>query len=307
MTHILLEERARKIRRITLWGVFVNILLMAGKVLSGLLIGSSALVADGFHSLSDLATDFVVLLSARVSNRPPDAAHPYGHKRFDTLATQVVGLVLLAAGFGFIWKASAAIFRGELKFPGPVVLVVAGLSVVAKEVLFSATRKVSRETHSSSLYANAWHHRSDSLSSAAVLAGGTASLLGWGHGDHLATIVVGVMIIAVAGRILYEGLIEITEHSGDEESLRKIQKVLAEEIGVSDWHALRTRKVGGELFIDVHVQVDPEISVRDSHKICAKVEEKIHRALVKPANILIHIEPHEEAAPVGKCRLHKPL
>jgi cation diffusion facilitator family transporter len=290
----LLKEREGKIRSITLWGILVNILLFAVKIFSGILIKSSALIADGFHSLSDLVTDFVVLAGTRVSNRPPDDAHPYGHKRFETLATQVVGLILLAVGFGFIWKASEAVFRGDVNFPGGIMLVVAGISVAAKEILFILTRKISKETHSTALYANAWHHRSDSLSSLAVLIGGVASLLGWGYADRVATVVVGLMIVGVAVKILYEGLIEITEHSADKESIETINHILSEELDVLDWHALRTRKVGGELFIDLHLLVNPGISVRDSHMICERVEKRIDRELKKPVNILIHIEPHDE-------------
>ncbi len=287
-----LNEREKKIRSITLWGVLANIFLIAIKVFSGVLINSSALIADGFHSLSDLATDFVVLAGVRLSNRPPDEAHPYGHKRFETLATQIVGLILLVLGFGFIWKASQAIFQGEENFPGGMMLVVAGVSIVVKEILFFLTRRISKETHSTALYANAWHHRSDSLSSGAVLLGAMASLLGWGYADQVATIVVGLMIIGVAGKILYVGLIEITEHSADKESIERINKILSEEPEVSDWHALRTRKVGGELFVDLHLLVDPEISVRDSHVICERVEERIEIELKKPVNVLIHIEPY---------------
>jgi cation diffusion facilitator family transporter len=290
----LLKEREAKIRSVTLWGVLVNILLMAAKIFSGIIMGSSALVADGFHSLSDLATDFVVLAATRVSNRPPDEAHPYGHKRFETLSAQIVGFFLLVVGVGFIWKAGAAILRGEESFPGGWLLVVAGISVVAKEILFFMTRKISRETQSTVLYANAWHHRSDSLSSLAVLVGGVASLLGWGYADNVATIVVGLMIIGVAGKILYEGLIEITEHSADRESIEKINSILSSEPEVLDWHALRTRRVGGELFVDLHLLVDPEITVRDSHVICERVEEKIEKVLNKPVNVLIHIEPYEQ-------------
>jgi cation diffusion facilitator family transporter len=288
------REREGKIRSVTLWGILVNILLLAIKIFSGILIKSSALIADGFHSLSDLASDFVVLAGIRLSNRPPDETHPYGHKRFETLTTQIVGLILLAVGFGFIWKASAAVFRGEMNFPGGIMLVVAGISVVAKEILFILTRKISKETHSTALYANAWHHRSDSLSSLAVLVGGVASLLGWGYADQVATIVVGLMIIGIAGKILYEGLIEITEHSADKGSIETINHILSEELDVLDWHALRTRKVGGELFIDLHLLVDPGISVKDSHTICERVEKRIDRELTKPVNVLIHCEPHEE-------------
>lgn len=289
-----LVDRERKIRSITVWSIFANLILMTLKIVSGILVRSYALVADGFHSLSDLATDFVVLISARLSSRPPDETHPYGHKKFDTLATQIVGVVLLGVGFIFVWKAGTHVYRGEVSYPGFLVLVVAGISVFVKEVLFFLTRKISRETHSTALYANAWHHRSDSLSSLAVLFGGIASLLGWGHADHVATIVVGFMIMGVAGKILYDGLIELTEHSADQESIQKIEGLLNQESDVFDWHALRTRRVGGELFVDVHVLVGPELSVRQSHEICVKVEEKIHRELTKPVNILIHIEPHEK-------------
>lgn len=290
----LMRERERKIRSITLWGALVNILLMAVKIFSGIIIKSSALIADGIHSLSDLATDFIVLVGTRMSSRPPDDAHPYGHKRFETIATQFVGLILLVVGFGFIWRASTEIFRGTENFPGGLMLVVAGGSVVAKEVLFFLTRKISRETHSTALYANAWHHRSDSLSSLAVLLGSMASLLGWGYADNVATIVVGLMIVGVAGKILYEGLIELTEHSADKRSIEKIHKILSAEHGVLDWHALRTRRVGGELFVDLHLLVDPEISVRESHLICERVEETIERLLKKPVNVLTHCEPYDK-------------
>ena len=295
MAEISQTDREQKIRFITVWGIFVNIFLLAIKIFIGVLVRSSALVADGFHSLSDLATDFVVLASTRLSSRPPDDAHPYGHKRFETLASQIVGLVLLVVGFGFVWRAGTWIFHGEESYPGFMVLVVAGISVVSKEILFFLTRKISRETHSAALYANAWHHRSDSLSSGAVLIGGVASLLGWGHADHMATIVVGLMILGVAGKILYEGLIEITEHSADRDTIQKIKNILLAERDVFDWHALRTRRVGGELFVDVHILVDPDISVRLSHEVCSKVEDEIQRVLTKPVNILIHIEPHEKA------------
>jgi cation diffusion facilitator family transporter len=288
-------DRERKIRSITLWGILVNLFLFSIKIFIGVLVGSSALVADGFHSLSDLATDFVVLAGVRLSSRPPDDAHPYGHKRFETLASQIVGFVLLAVGFGFIWRAGTWIFRGVKSYPGFMVLVVAGVSVIAKEIIFFLTRKISRETYSAALYANAWHHRSDSLSSGAVLVGGVASLLGWGHADHMATLVVGLMIMGVAGKILYEGLIEVTEHSADRETIQKIKNILLGEKDVFDWHALRTRKVGGELFVDVHILVDPDISVKQSHEICSKIEDEIQRKLIKPVNVLIHIEPHEAA------------
>lgn len=285
------SERDRQIRTVTLWGGLLNIVLMAIKVVSGFLVSSSALVADGIHSLSDLATDFIILVSSRVSNRPADKTHPYGHKRFETLAAQVIAMVLFVVSIGLIWSAARSILQEERYFPGPVVLIIALISVFSKEIIFRITRKVSRATQSASLYANAWHHRSDALSSVAVLIGGIASLFGWGMADQAATIVVGFMIMAVSVKILYEGLIELSEHSADEKSIQTIESILSDNKDISEWHALRTRRVGGELFIDLHILVDPDLSVQTSHDMATKIEKQIKDAIAKPVNILIHIEP----------------
>jgi len=286
-----LHRREGKIRAITLWGSALNFVLMAVKLGVGVLIRSSALIADGIHSLSDLATDFVVLLGAKLSSRPADTSHPYGHKRFDTLASQLIAVILMLVSFGLIRSAALAVFRGETNYPGPAILIVALFSVVSKEWIFRRTRKVSREIESPSLYANAWHHRSDALSSVAVVLGGAASLLGWGLADQFAAVVVGLMIMAVAIKIFLEGVYELTEHSACRESVETIEKVLNEEGRLGGWHQLRTRRLGGELFVDVHVLIDPDLTVRQSHAITVDLEERIELALTKPAHVLIHVDP----------------
>lgn len=296
-----INERQKRIRSITLWGVLLNVFLMALKLVWGILIRSSALIADGVHSLSDLATDFVVLIGTRLSSRPADKTHPYGHGKLDTIASILIALVLLVISFGLIWSAGIAIYQHKQNYPGYMILVVASVSVISKEILFFITRRIARITQSTVLYANAWHHRSDSLSSFAVLIGGVASLLGWGHADQVATIIVGFMIIGVAGKIFFDSLIELSEHSADSESIQKIENVLSKEVGISSWHALRTRKLGAELFIDVHVLVDPALSVQKSHDISMKIEGKIKMELSKPSNILVHIEPD-----IDKMRKPKP-
>jgi cation diffusion facilitator family transporter len=290
-----MDERKKKIRSITLRGIFLNIFLMVIKLISGILINSSALIADGVHSLSDLATDFVVLVSTRLSSRPADRTHPYGHGKLETIASLIIGLTLIVISSGIIWTAGVSIYRHEHNFPGFMVLVIATLSVISKEILFFLTRKVARITHSAVLYANAWHQRSDSLSSVAVLIGGVAGLLGWGHADQVAAIVVGFMIIGVSGKIFFEGLRELSEHSADSESIEKIEVVLSKEKNISDWHALRTRKLGAELFVDVHVLVEPALSVQTSHDISMKIEEEIEKELSRPVNILVHVEPNVES------------
>jgi cation diffusion facilitator family transporter len=288
-----ISPREKKIRSVTLWGALLNVVLMILKIVSGLLIRSSALIADGVHSLSDLATDFLILLGARLSSRPADETHPYGHRKFDTIASQSIAFILIIVGFGFIFSAGTAIFRKEVNYPGFLVLVVAAISVVSKEVIFHATRKISRITHSTALYANAWHHRSDSFSSVAVLIGGAASLMGWGYADHMATLIVGIMIMGVAGKIFYDNLVELTDHSADKKSIQSIERILSRAEDISGWHALRTRSLGGELFLDCHVIVDPELTVLESHKITERIEERIKSELSKPANILIHIDPEK--------------
>ena len=288
------NERQIKIRKVTLWGILLNLFLMVLKIASGILIKSSALIADGVHSLSDLVTDIVVLVGTRLSSRPADKTHPYGHGKMETIACLMIALALIGISFGVIWSAGVSIYRHEHSFPGFMVLVIAGVSVVSKEIIFRVTRKVSRITRSTVLYANAWHQRSDALSSVAVLLGGVASLFGWGHADQVAAIVVGFMIIGVAGKIFFEALLELSEHSADSESIQKIEIALSREKNISSWHALRTRKLGAELIVDVHVLVDPGLSVLRSHEISTRIEKEIEKELSRPVNVLVHIEPDVE-------------
>lgn len=286
-----LPSRAREARKVTLCGLLVNTGLMIIKLLTGLLIGSSALLADGFHSLSDVATDMIVLIGNRMSSRPPDESHPYGHSKFETLTAQTVALVLFAGGAGIIWTAGLSIYNRNIHRPGIFVLVVAGLSVVLKEMLYYATRKTARRIHSPALYANAWHHRSDSLSSVAVLAGGAAGLLGWGYADQVSAVVVGFIILAVSGKILTKGVVELSEHAADGSSIRTIVRILEDEEDLKGWHALRTRRLGAELFLDFHILVDADMTVKESHGITQKIERKIKSRFSRPVNILIHVDP----------------
>jgi len=291
------NPREKDIRNVTIWGGILNIALMILKIIAGLAVGSSALIADGIHSFSDLGTDFIVLISSRISNRPPDETHPFGHGKFETLATLLISCILGAVGFLFVWSAGLAIYRKDVNYPGFVVLVIASLSILSKEAIFALTRKVARRTHSASLYANAWHHRSDSFSSAAVLLGGAASLFGWGYADSMATVVVGIMIMAVGGKLLYDNLVELTEHAADEKTIEVLRRILSNENEIKGWHALRTRNIGGELFVDVHVIMDADMTVFDSHKISEKIENNIRKKISKPVNVLIHTDPDTRADP----------
>lgn len=287
----MITEREKKMRSVTLWGILINIILMVLKFGIGAVLRSAALIADGVHSLSDLVTDFIVLISAKYSSRPADATHPYGHKKIETIAAQFIAAILMLVSVLLIWSSFRAIIKGQENFPGMAVLIVAALSVIMKEFIFQVTRRIAKDTLSASLYANAWHHRSDALSSVAVLLGGAAGLLGWGMADQTAAMVVGFMVLGVSLKIFYQGLIELMEHAADSESLQIIRGVLDQEERIIGWHALRTRKLGGELFLDFHICMDSCLTVKESHDVSDDIEKKIQKKLSIPANILVHIDP----------------
>lgn len=291
MNQSTVSQDQKKINSITIWGMVINIILSALKILAGSLIKSVALLADGIHSLSDLVTDVAVLVSSKAARKPADTSHPYGHGKIETIGTLVIGVILLIVGGGIGWSAVHSLYHGEKFFPGPIVAIIALVSVVAKEFLFQVTKKLAKQIHSSALYANAWHHRSDAFSSIAVLIGGVLSLFGLGYGDQLAGLVVGIMIVAVAGTILFDGAKELSEHAIDRESLAIVEQTLNNHQEVSLWHKLRTRKIGAELFVDVHIHVDPDLSVYKSHKLTKEIENSIQEQLPLPVNILIHVEP----------------
>ena len=288
------SQDQKKINSITIWGMVSNIILAALKILAGSIVKSVALIADGIHSLSDLVTDVAVLVSSKAARRPADTSYPYGHGKIETIGTLLIGLILLIVGGGIGWSAVHSLYHGEKFFPGPTVVIVAFVSVVAKELLFQFTQKLAKQIHSSSLYANAWHHRSDALSSVAVLIGGGLSLVGFGFGDQIAGLVVCIMIIAVAGKILFDGIKELSEHAIDRESIKIIEQTINNHQEVMLWHKLRTRKIGAELFIDVHIHVDPNLSVYESHKFTKEIEHEIQSKLSLPINILIHVEPFQQ-------------
>jgi len=284
----------KKINEITIWGMVINILLSIIKMMVGGIIHSVALIADGVHSLSDLVTDFIVLISSRAARRPPDSNHPYGHGKFETVGSQLIGIALLIVGGGIGWKAIMSLYQHKISFPGPLIVIIAIISLVAKEILFHYTRTIAQQIHSASLYSNAWHHRSDALSSFAVLIGGGLSLLGFGYGDQLAGLVVGMMVMGVAGKIIFEGYKDLSEHSLDKNTVNIIENVLEDHLDVIQWHKLRTRKIGSEYFIDVHILVVPTLTVHESHQLTIELEHMIQEKIACPINTLIHVEPYFE-------------
>ena len=277
--------------RVTLLGILWNVILLTLKLAVGLLTGSAGLVADGIHSASDMATDLAVLGGMHLARRKADEAHPYGHGRFETLAGGVVAGALIFVGAFLAWEGVSALFSRVESFPGIGVVAVALVSIVIKEWLYRRTARIARDVGSAALQANAWHHRSDALSSIAVLAGGIGGLAGYGHADQLAALIVGLMVVTAGGRTLARVLHELTEGGMTGEELRTIQRAIAEVQGVREWHHLRTRVVGRETFVDVHVLVDPALSIVEAHRISTSVETAVRRGCGKPVNMTVHIEP----------------
>ncbi len=283
--------------RVTWVGLLSNLALAGVKLAVGLLAGSLALVADGFHSLSDMVGDFAVLFGIHFASKEPDPKHPYGHGRIETFAAFFVATVLIIAGGGMIYQAAVRLAELQVEndratvVAGPAVIAVALLSVAAKETLYRWTRRVAVRTHSTVLYANAWHHRTDSLSSVAVLIGAAAVYLGYPHGDPLAAMAVALMIILVAVRVVGDCFHELSERAVDRQTLEQIERVLQTDRRICQWHRLRTRSVGREVFVDLHILVDPELNIKEAHQIADTLEYNLHEQISRPVNVVVHVEP----------------
>ena len=283
----------RLIHRVTNYSLGTNAGLFVLKVAVGWLGGSMALVADAIHSLSDAATDFVVYLGHYFGSKAPDKSHPYGHGRIETFSAGLIALILIGVGCGMIRHAAMDI-AGEKDHetnPSVVVLAVACVSIVVKEVLFRITVKAAKKSHSSALYANAWHHRSDAFSSIAVFIGVGAQYLGYRFGDQIAAMCVGLMIVLVGAKVIGTCLTELAEGAVDHETQELITGVINANPSIRNWHKLRTRAVGREIFLDLHILVDPQLNVEDAHAITERVEASLEEQLTCPVNIIIHIEP----------------
>jgi len=287
----------RQIKSVTNLAIATNLALFVIKVLVGFLSGSIALIADGIHSLSDMATDFAVLLGYYFGSKEPDREHPYGHGRAETFSTMFIAVVLVVVGGFIIWKASIAITKAHsaqeqaCRMWGAVFWV-ALLSVVVKEALYRVSKKVAVKTNSSALYANAWHHRTDALSSIAVVIGFVA--MRWGsyvHGDHVAAIVVGLLITLVGVKIIGGCLHELTESAVDEGTIEHIKQIVNANKKIRQWHRLRSRTVGREVFLDLHILVDPDLNIAGAHEIAESLEKTLHEQMTRPVNITVHIEP----------------
>lgn len=291
-------DREKEIRNVTLWGSVVNLILTTIKIIAGFLGRSGAMVADGVHSFSDLLTDFVVIAFTRVSSKGHDRGHSFGHGKFETMATMVVGLVLIAVGANLMANGVESIvdaIKGEI-IPRPryIALIAAAISIISKEIMYHITVKVGKRTGSQAVIANAWHHRSDALSSIGSFFGiGGAILLGekWTILDPIAGCCISIAIIVVAIKICIPSLAELLDASLPEDVENEIISTTLSVKGVNDVHGLKTRRSGISFIIVAHIVVNPTLSLVEAHDISTDVENALKRRFGDQTQISIHVEP----------------
>jgi cation diffusion facilitator family transporter len=291
-------KREDEIARVTLTGSVVNLLLVGLKAVAGLVGHSAAMISDAVHSLSDFVTDIVVLVFVRVSARPQDEDHDYGHGKYETLATLFIGLALAAAAVGIVVSGAGKLARwlqGEdLPAPGKIALWAALGSIVAKEFLFQYTRIKGKHLDSRALEANAWHHRSDALSSVGTAIGiGGAILLGsrWTVLDPLASIVVGAMLVKVAWDLLGPSFGELTDSSLPADMEQEMLDLIRGVPGVEDPHNLRTRRIGNRIAAEVHIRLDGSLPLSEAHEKASEVERRFKDRFGAQSHIIVHMEP----------------
>ena len=292
--------REKEIFRITWIGSIVNFLLLIVKFLAGIIGHSAAMVADAVHSLSDFVTDIIVILFVRISGKPEDEGHDYGHGKYETLATAIIGIILFFVGVGILVNGATSVINTlngkPLAPPSILALIVAGVSIITKEALYQYTVIKGEHLNSQALTANAWHHRSDAFSSIGTLAGiGGAICLGekWRVLDPIAAIVVSLFIMKVSIKLLKPCVDELLERSLPAETENKILDIILSFSEVSSPHHLRTRRIGNNIAIEVHIRMDGNISLLDAHTLASKIEQRLKAEFGEKTHIGVHMEPRK--------------
>lgn len=299
-------ERYAATQQVTLAGAAVNIVLACAQLIGGWLTHSQGLIADGVHTVSDLASDILVLLASHHAHREADIEHPYGHGRVETLATSILGLTLILVAGGILIDVARRLQNpGQLLQPTPAALIFAALAVVSKEFLYQYTQRVAKRVHSSLLEANAWHHRSDAISSLIVIVGIIGSLMGLQNFDAFAALIVALFVGHIGWKLLWRSSQELIDASLEEEVVEKTRQAITSVDGVVNLHLLRTRKSGGDAFADVHIQVPSTVSVSEGHQISEAVRNTIISQVEEITDVTIHTDPEDDAR-AKPCR-HLPL
>lgn len=276
---------------VTLVGAFTNIVLSGLKIAAGVFGHSAAMIADGVHSLSDLATDVTVLITLRLANRPKDKTHPYGHGKIETFGALLVGLVLIGVAFMMFFDGIHALIDGRTSNPTILALSAALISIIVKEILYRYTVAVGKKTGQISVIANAWHHRTDALSSIAAAIGIGGSILGVEYMDQAAAIGVALFIAQAGAKISWVAFSDLIDASIDEEKIAMFSKVIDLTPKIECHHALRTRRVGADIQIDVHIKVHADTTVAKGHRIAGILKSRLMDSDSNVADVLVHVEP----------------
>ncbi len=284
-------------KTVTLTAALANLGLASGKTACGIIAQSEALVADGIHSLSDLLTDVITIIAVRIAAQDADSDHPYGHARFETLATVILGMILMTAGAGILVSAVDRLqHQNSLTTPGNLALAMTLISILVNEWLYHYTMRVAHRTHSQLMKANAWHHRSDSISSIVVLVGLIASQFGYGFADAIAAGIVAIMVASIGYRLIVSSTMELVDTALPIKLVSELRSAILHTDGVSGLHRLRTRRMGPSALADVHIMVSPRISVSEGHLIADKVRNKLRDEFEELSDVLVHIDPEDDDA-----------
>jgi len=283
-------QRYKIAKKVTWFSAGSNLLLAVSKVIFGFLGRSHALFADGIDSFSDLFSDFLTIMAVKAGGYAPDQEHPYGHGRIETIAAMVLAIILLISGGVIIFNVWRAIIHAHFIKPKIYTLIIAGISILFNEGLFHYITRMGKQINSNALNVSAWHHRGDALSSVVVLLGIGGSILGMHYLDSIAAIIVALIIIKMAVQMIWQSTRELIDTAVDQQTLQKINANIAQVHGVQAVHQLRTRLLGGLIFVEVHVLVDPHISVSEGHFVANKVMEKIQTNIPKVMDVLVHID-----------------
>jgi len=281
--------------KVTLIGAASNLILSIIKFVGGIIGNSAAMVADAVHSVSDLLTDVIVLIMFKVGQKPKDEDHPYGHGKAEALGTTVVGFFIISAGIGLAYEAWEIIQSGIPRIPKPLAAGTALISIFIKEWLFRYTRSVGEKSNSTLLLANAWHHRSDAISSIAALVGIIGAMLGFPALDPIAATMVAFMIMKVGYELTLGGFRDLMDTALDEKNTRNIQVAIDNVSGVLKSHDLRTRKIGGKILMDVHIQVDSDLTVTEGHEVAERVRRQLIKNHPNTQDVLVHVDGYDDS------------
>ncbi len=290
-----ITDREQRVRKVTWIGLGLNLFLSTLKFAAGYFGKSQALIADAIHSLSDTTSDIAVIAGSHYWSRPPDESHPYGHRRMETLVSIFIGIMLFAAGAGIGWEAISSLHQKQAAPPGWIALVAAFISIVSKEIIYRWTAAAGRRVKSSALAANAWHHRTDAISSLPVFVavGGALIFPSWSFLDRVGAVIVSIFILHAAIKIIWPGISELIDAGVPEEIQTNIKTCALKNNGVLEAHAIRTRYISTSIQVDLHIVVEGSMTVREGHAIADDVRDCLIEEIPDVVDVIVHVDPPE--------------